>query len=102
MTITRFRCRAAPWTQALTAVEDCKRGLINHNIVIAGRRTSCRLDALTWSALGDVARRERQTVHELCTEIAAAKPRALSLTAAIRSYLLGYFRRRVARGRTVH
>ena len=91
-----------PWTMALAAVAKCNRGLIMGNLVIAGRRTSCRLDAATWSALGDVARRQGVTVNELCTSIAAAKPRALSVSAAIRSYLLCYFRRRVARGRTVH
>lgn len=91
-----------PWTKALAAVADCKRGLILYNVRIGGQRTSCRLDAMTWSALGDVARRERVTVNELCTSIAAAKPRALSVSAAIRSYLLDYFRRRASRGRSVH
>jgi predicted DNA-binding ribbon-helix-helix protein len=85
--------------KALAAVADCKRGLILYNVRIARRRTSCRLDAATWSALGDVARRQGVTVNELCTSIAAAKPRALSVSAAIRSYLLDYFRRRASRVR---
>jgi predicted DNA-binding ribbon-helix-helix protein len=91
-----------PWTTALAAVADCKRGLILYNVRIAGRRTSCRLDAATWSALGDVAGRRGVTVNDLCTSIAATKPRALSLTAAIRCYLLSYFRRCAGRSRTVH
>jgi predicted DNA-binding ribbon-helix-helix protein len=49
---------------ALAAVAKCQRGLIQHNLVIAGRRTSCRLDAAAWSALGDVARREGVSVKQ--------------------------------------
>ena len=39
----------------------------------------------------EIARRERMTVHQLCTSIARTKPAALSLTVAIRCYALGYF-----------
>ena len=36
--------------------------------------------------------REGITRHELCTTIADSKPRALSMTAALRCYIVGYFR----------
>jgi predicted DNA-binding ribbon-helix-helix protein len=74
MTTRKNSTPAPPWTKALAAVAECKRGLITYNVVIAGRRTSCRLDAPTWSALGDVARREGVSVNELCSEIAATRP----------------------------
>jgi predicted DNA-binding ribbon-helix-helix protein len=40
----------------------------------------------------EIARRERVTVDQLCTAIAAAKSRRLSLTAAIRLGVLQYYR----------
>jgi predicted DNA-binding ribbon-helix-helix protein len=83
--------RSAAWRYALGAVEKSRSGLISHNVQIGTRRTSLRLDALTWSALGDIARREQITLHELCTLIAETKPPALSLTVAVRCYALGYF-----------
>jgi predicted DNA-binding ribbon-helix-helix protein len=44
-----------------------------------------------WNALQEVATREHLTLHELCT--AVARRRGLhSMTAAIRVYLLNYFR----------
>jgi predicted DNA-binding ribbon-helix-helix protein len=67
-------------------------GLINGNIRIGARRTSLRLDRLTWQASYEIAARERITVHELCTAIHSEKPHALSLTAAIRLAVLQYYR----------
>jgi predicted DNA-binding ribbon-helix-helix protein len=52
------------WSQALDAVEKSSGGLISHNVRVSTRRTSLRLDALTWRALHEVAKREGVTVHE--------------------------------------
>ncbi len=61
------------------------------NVTVAGRRTSLRMEPEMWDALQEVASREKQTLHDLCT--AVAKKRGLhSMTAAIRVYLLNYFR----------
>jgi predicted DNA-binding ribbon-helix-helix protein len=90
------------WTSALAALADCRRGLISRNVVVAGHRTSFRLDIATWEALADVAQRERISVNELCSQIEAAKPDALSLTVAIRSWLLNYFRHQSGRARPAH
>lgn len=56
---------------------------------------------MTWDALHDVAQREGVSLNALCSEIAAARPAALDLTAAIRLWLLSYFRRRMTQSRTV-
>ena len=57
MTSAKAR-QSAPWRYALDAVEKSRDGLISHNVRIGARRTSFRLDALTWSALGEIARRD--------------------------------------------
>jgi predicted DNA-binding ribbon-helix-helix protein len=84
--------RAVPWDQTLSAVEKLDNGLVLYNVLVSGRRTSMRLDAVTWSLLGETARREGLAIHELCTRIEKEKPRRLSLTVSIRRYLLRYFR----------
>jgi predicted DNA-binding ribbon-helix-helix protein len=83
--------RSAAWNRALGAVNSCGAGFIIHNVRIGARRTSFRLDAVTWNALDEIAAREGITRHELCTTIADSKPRALSMTAALRCYIIGYF-----------
>jgi predicted DNA-binding ribbon-helix-helix protein len=65
--------------------------LISRNVSIHGRRTSLRLEPAMWDALGEIARRERMTVHQLCTEVDDRRQES-SLTAAIRVFALSYFR----------
>jgi predicted DNA-binding ribbon-helix-helix protein len=97
------RKKSPYWAMALSTVAaDCQRGIVQRWFYVNGRRTSCRLDAATWEALCDVAQRERVSIDELCTTIAAARPAALSRTVAIRAWLLSYFRRRTMRTRQVH
>ena len=45
-----------------------------------------------WSALNDISRRERANLHQICTDIAKRKHADTSLTAAIRVFLMTYFR----------
>ncbi len=69
------------------------RSLPSRNIVIDGKRTSVRLDAYSLEALYDAADREHCSVNELCTMIQErGKLCGYTLTAAIRIYLLAYFR----------
>lgn len=75
---------------AFAEVENARDGLINKNIRLGARRTSCRLDRLTWDMLHEIARREGVTIHELCAAINAVKRRPLSLTVAIRIAVLQY------------
>lgn len=63
--------------------------LISKNITVAGRRTSMRLESRFWEALEEIAQRERQTIHELCTIIDQRRGR-LSLTAAVRAAVVDY------------
>ena len=65
--------------------------LVNRNIVVAGRRTSVRLEAVLWEALAEICQRERLTIHQLCGSIAAEKDGS-NLTAAIRLFAFNYFR----------
>lgn len=65
--------------------------LVNRNITVAGRRTSIRLEPQMWDALHQICRREAATLNEIVTEIERRRA-ASSLTAAIRVYVLSYFR----------
>jgi predicted DNA-binding ribbon-helix-helix protein len=65
--------------------------LVNRNVSIGGRRTSLRLEPTMWDALEEICRREDMTQHELCATIDERR-RASSLTAAVRVFILTYFR----------
>jgi predicted DNA-binding ribbon-helix-helix protein len=74
------------------AAELCVRGVVSHNLCIGPRRTSIRLDDLTWRLPCEIAPREGLAVHQLCAAIDTAKPRRLSLTVSIRLGVLQYYR----------
>jgi predicted DNA-binding ribbon-helix-helix protein len=65
--------------------------LVIHNVVVAGRRTSVRLEPVMWEALQDIARRQERTVHDLVTQIDGERT-ASNLTAAIRVYIVAFYR----------
>ncbi|KKJ75250.1 hypothetical protein WH95_19450 [Kiloniella litopenaei] len=69
--------------------------LVNRNITLKGRRTSLRLEPDMWEALFEICVRENCPIGELCTQIDEAKEDS-SLTAAIRVYILIYFRNAAA------
>ena len=62
-----------------------------HNIVVAGHRTSVRLEPVMWEALRDIAREQRMSVHDLVTVIDRQRSES-SLTAAIRVYIVNFYR----------
>ena len=66
--------------------------LVSRNIVVSGHRTSVRLEPEMWDGLKEICRRERQTLHQLCTTISDSKIDDSSLTAAIRVYVMRYYR----------
>ena len=66
--------------------------LVSRNITVSGRRTSVRLEPEMWRALKEISTRENCSIHELCTLINFRKNRRTSLTAAIRVFLMLYFR----------
>ena len=69
-----------------------KSSLVSRNITVSGRRTSVRLEQEMWNALKDIALRERCTIHDICSLIYVRKSRNTSLTAAIRVFLMLYYR----------
>ncbi|MGH6981779.1 MAG: ribbon-helix-helix domain-containing protein [Stellaceae bacterium] len=70
--------------------------LINRNVTVAGHRTSVRLEAAMWDALYHVCERERKSLNDVVTEIARDQVES-SLTAAIRVYVMSYFRAAASR-----
>ncbi len=74
--------------------EQAQRGtstLVNRNVFVGDRRTSLRLEPAMWDALAEICRREDITLHQLSALIDERR-RASSLTAAIRVFIVNYFR----------
>jgi predicted DNA-binding ribbon-helix-helix protein len=69
-----------------------KSTLVSRNITVFGRRTSVRLEPEMWEALREIAKREKCTIHDICTLIYVRKNENTSLTAAIRVFIMLYFR----------
>jgi predicted DNA-binding ribbon-helix-helix protein len=65
--------------------------LVIHNVVVAGHRTSVRLEPVMWDALREIARKRQRSLNDLVTEIDRDRD-ASSLTAAIRVYIVDYYR----------
>ena len=66
--------------------------LQSRNVTVAGRRTSVRLEPDMWQALQDICGREKVSLHDVCTMVAGSKDANTSLTAAIRVFIMAYFR----------
>jgi predicted DNA-binding ribbon-helix-helix protein len=69
-----------------------KTTLVSKNITVQGRRTSVRLEPEMWLALRDIALREKCSIHDICTLVSVRKNQRTSLTAAIRVFLMLYYR----------
>ena len=69
-----------------------KGSLVSRNVTVLGKRTSVRLEPEMWIALKDIALREGCSIHEICSLIYLRKNKQTSLTAAIRVFLMLYFR----------
>jgi len=65
--------------------------LVIRNIVVAGHRTSVRLEPVMWDALLEIARQRETNVNRLVTEIDRQR-NSSSLTAAIRVYIVDFYR----------
>ena len=65
--------------------------LVSRNIIVSGHRTSMRLERAMWDALFEVCRRERNTIHAICTQVDETRHES-SLTAALRVFIMTYFR----------
>lgn len=71
--------------------EQSNSTLVNRNVTVNGHRTSMRLEPAMWDALEDVCRRESLSIHDVCSLVDTRRTQS-SLTAAIRVFILGYFR----------
>jgi predicted DNA-binding ribbon-helix-helix protein len=71
--------------------ENATSSLVIHNVVVGRHRTSVRLEPVMWDALRDIAQRLRRTTHDLVTDIDRERT-ASSLTAAIRVYIVDFYR----------
>lgn len=69
-----------------------KSTLVSKNVTVLGRRTSVRLEPEMWGALHEISDREHCKIHDICSIIALRKNPNTSLTAAIRVFLMLYFR----------
>ena len=76
----------------ITTDNRVQSSLISKNITILGRRTSVRLEPEMWVALNDIAEKEHCSVHDICALVYVRKDISTSLTAAIRVFLMLYFR----------
>src|SRR5438094_809071 len=65
--------------------------LVIHNVVVAGRRTSVRLEPVMWEALQEIVRQQETNINQLVTEIDQRR-NSSSLTAAIRVYIVDFYR----------
>jgi predicted DNA-binding ribbon-helix-helix protein len=73
-------------------VREHLSSLVSKNVTVAGRRTSIRLEPEMWGALRDISRREGSSLHDICSAVYLRKSENTSLTAAIRVFLLQYYR----------
>lgn len=67
--------------------------LLSRNVMIAGRRTSIRLEPELWDALRMVCRMEGKTINQLCTIIARhqqSHQQTGGFTSAVRVYIVRY------------
>jgi|SRR5437773_198191 predicted DNA-binding ribbon-helix-helix protein len=71
--------------------------LLNRNVWIGRKRTSLRLERPMWQALEEVARNSGLSIHDVCTLIDERRCQS-SLTAAVRVFLLSYYRDAVLEG----
>jgi predicted DNA-binding ribbon-helix-helix protein len=66
--------------------------LHSKNIRIHDRRTSVRLEPEMWSALNEIAEMEDCSIHDLCGAVHDLKDERISFTAALRVFLMEYYR----------
>ena len=79
-------------TQVFYEKPNISSTLVSKNVTIRGHRTSVRLEPEMWDALNDIAQRESTTIHNICSLISIRKMQDTSLTAAIRVFLMLYYR----------
>jgi predicted DNA-binding ribbon-helix-helix protein len=92
MEFTMHRTASESQKPAVKTKKNPQSTLISKNITVDGHRTSVRLEPAMWNSLVEICRRERASIHMICSAIAQHKPAETSLTAAIRVFIMSYFR----------
>ena len=82
-------------------VQKLAGSLIGKNVRIDGRRTSVRLEPEMWEALHEVAGLEKCSIHDLCSAVNEERAPEASFTAALRVFLMLYFRNAAKANRPV-
>ncbi len=67
--------------------------LANRTVPLPDRRVRIRLEMAVWDGLETIAGHVGRSVDSLCAEVDAARPTHITLTSAIRTYVLEYFRK---------
>jgi predicted DNA-binding ribbon-helix-helix protein len=73
------------------AIRNNERSAPSRSIWIGNHKTSVRLEPTMWAALNDIAAEHGKTVHDVVLEINRGRT-GISLTAAIRVYIVEYYR----------
>ena len=71
--------------------------MTKRSVTIAGHRTSISLEEPFWRALSEIAKAKGESLAGLIAAIDRARPRGANLSAAIRLYVLDWFRTRTRR-----
>lgn len=79
-------------TTEIPSTASGKSTLISRNITVMGRRTSVRLEPEMWNVLREISKRENCKIHDICSLIHLRKNPDTSLTAAIRVFMMLYYR----------
>jgi len=90
--MAQLLAKLAPTPAYKDTPEPKRSTLVSHNIVVSSHRTSVRLEPEMWDGLQEICRRERVTLHKICTDVSVQKQSETSLTAAIRVFVMRYFR----------
>ncbi len=79
-------------TRSSGAGGTAARTMLSRNVRIHNRRTSVRLEPAMWAALNEIAMAENCTIHDLCGAVHDLKEEGVSFTAALRVFLMEYYR----------
>ena len=66
--------------------------LQSKNVRIHERRTSVRLEPEMWMALNEIAAMEGCSIHDICGAVSDLKSKKASFTAALRVFVMEYYR----------
>ena len=83
---------ASPKNDGSSLPPHVSGSLLSKNIRIHKHRTSVRLEPEMWSALNEIAALEGCSIHDLCGTVHDLKEPAASFTAALRVFMMEYYR----------